>query len=122
MADSITEAIDRGFDLVDSVVAKIDHVLNRGKSTGDQHRARRARQSDVIDATSSAKVVEKKLLSSSPVPPSTALAVRRFRIVESIDASSGKTVFVVTNGGLARAECSTRDLADKILLALEAAS
>ena len=111
MPDSTISAIDRVFDLVDSVVDKTDRVLNRAKHTEEQHRARRAKRSEV--AAPSVKV-DKEPSSS------TAIATRRFRIVEAIAAESGSTIFVVTNGTV-RAECTTRELAEKILRGLETA-
>ena len=51
----------------------------------------------------------------------TAVNKPRFYIVEVVDPSSGNTLFVVTDGGRARAECTTRELAGQILRALEKA-
>ena len=125
--DSNLSAIDRVFDFVDSAVDKVDRVLNRAKYTEEQHRERRTRKQVVIDTASAVKVARSpgdlrvvKAETSAP-SSSVALATRRFRIVEAVDASSGQTIFVVTNGGDARAECSTRVLAEKILRALETA-
>jgi hypothetical protein len=121
-------AIDRVFDLVDSVVDKADHVLNRAKRTEEQHRARHAKRAE-IDTAPSVKVKtggsnevrrDGSPSSSSVSSPSTTVARRRFRVVEAIAAETGKTIFVVTNGDV-RAECTTRELAEKILRALEAA-
>lgn len=113
MPDSTLAAIDRFFDLVDSGVEKIDHVLNRGKRTEALHRTRRAGHSAVLDAKAVAPKAAKK-------STSTALACKvRFYIVESISAEG--TLFVVTDGGNARAECSTREIAEKVLRALEVA-
>lgn len=112
MADSTTSAIDRLFDFVDGGVEKIDRVLNRGKYTEEQHHARRGKRPDVIDAAPTRKMPKKPSSSTS------ALARKpRFYIVESI--SSSGTLFVVTDGGSARTECSTREFANKILAALE---
>ncbi len=116
MPDPTISAIDRVFDLVDSGVEKIDRVLNRGKYTEEQHRARRKR-SEVIDATSTEEAAKKD--SPAKTAASTAIARKpRFYVVESI--AGGTTLFVVTDGGSARAECTTRELAEKILRALEA--
>ena len=112
LPDSTTSAIDRVFDLVDSVVDKTDRVLNRAKYTEEHLRARRSKRSEV--ASPSAKVVRETPSSSG------AIATRRFRIVEAIAAESGSTIFVVTNGTV-RAECTTRELAEKILRGLETA-
>lgn len=119
VADSTISAIDRVFDLVDSGVDKIDRVLNRGKYTDEQHRARRAKRPEVIDAPAP-KAPKKKAAASAPAVSSSALARKpRFYIVESISLSG--TLFVVTDGGSARAECSTRELAERLLRSLEAA-
>ena len=111
MPDSTHSAIDRVFDLVDSVVDKTDRVLNRSKYTEEKHHARRARKPEKIDTAPSVKVAK-----------TTAIVKRQFRIVESIDATTGQASFVVTNdNGSARAECSSREMAEKILHALETA-
>jgi len=123
VSDSTTSAIDRVFDLVDSGVEKIDRVLNRGKYTEEQHRARRAKRSLVIDTAASVKVAQDKVVKKdarSQPTTATAIAVRsKFRIVEAIAAETGQAIFVVTDGGNARAECNTRELAEKLLRALE---
>lgn len=108
MSDSTTSTIDRVFDLVDSVVDKADRALNRTKHTEEQHRIRRANRAEV-DTAPSVKVKD-------AAAASTALATRpRFYIVEAIAEESGATIFVVTDGAHARAECTTRELAQKIL-------
>lgn len=110
MPDSTLSAIDRVFDLVDSVVDKTDRVLNRAKYTEEKQRSRRAKP-EKIDTAPTVKVAK-----------ATAIARRRFRVVEAIDATSGQAIFVVTNdSGSARAECSTREMAAQVLRALEAA-
>lgn len=122
MQDPTIRAIDRLFDLVDSGVEKIDHVLNRTKSTEEQHRARRKR-SEVIDATPTptpTKPAKKDASARAPASASGLVHKARFYIVESI--TDGTTLFVVTDGGKARTECSTREFAEKILRALEASS
>jgi len=90
-------------------------VLNRGKHTEGQHRVRRQKR-EVIDAASAEVIKE-----ASPVKgaSSTAALVRKphFYIVEA-NTPSG-TLFVVTDGGKARTECSSREFAEKILRALE---
>lgn len=112
--DSTTIAIDRLFDFVDSGVEKLDRVLNRGKATGELHRARRASRGKRAAA-----------IDTSPVEPvksnSTALALKpHFYIVESV-GPSGEINFVVTDGRDARTTCSTREFAEKVLRALELA-
>ena len=115
MPDPTTDAINRIFDLVDSGVEKIDHVLNRGKTVADQHHARKSRR-QVIDAEATAAPKKASHSKSS----STAVAKRpHFYVVESTDPASGATIFVVTDGGKARTECSSREFANQILRALE---
>jgi hypothetical protein len=115
--DSTINSIDRLFDFVDSSVEKLDRVLNRGKYTAEQHQARRrvARADDT--AGSKLRPRAKRL---APPPTTTSALVhhkQRLHIVESI--SSSGTLYVVTDGGSARVECSTREMAQKILHALE---
>lgn len=115
MSDETIRAIDHFFDLVDKGVETADHVLNRSKQTEDQLK-RRAKRREVIDAESTPKSPTSK----APHASSTAVAKKpRFYIVESVDPHSGATLFVVTDGGNARAECTTRELAGQILRALE---
>ena len=110
--DPTINAIDRLFDFVDSGVDKIDRVLNRAKYTEEQHHARRAK---VIDSSPKpAKPSTKKV--TAPVSTVALARKSRYYIVESITPTG--TLFVVTDGG-ARAECATRELAVKILHALE---
>ena len=118
MPDSTINAIDRLFDFVDSSVEKVDRVINRAKYTEEQHLARRAKGVEVI-AKPKQKPAKKM---TAPGPPVTTAALShkpRFYIVESIVPTG--TVFVVTDGDKARAECSTRELAQKLLHALETA-
>ena len=123
MADPITQAIDRVYDIVDGGIDKIDHAFKRAKSLGDKYGGKRDGQSPkrdgrlpkksvVIDTSATVKVT-KKDPSAAAANPS-----RRFRVVEAIDAQSGETLFVVTNGNV-RAECTTRELAERILHMLE---
>ena len=114
MPDETTAAIDRIFDFIDKGVDVADRTFNRGKQTADQHKARRAKR-EVIDAE--ATQTPKK---DTAKPASTAVVRKpHFYIVEAADPKSGATIFVVTDGGSARTECSTRDFANKILSALE---
>ena len=115
--DSTIKAIDRFYDLVDKGVETVDHAFNRGKDLADKHHARRVKR-EVIDAEAS----ETPLKASKTPASSTAAVTRkpRFYIAESIVA--GSTIFVVTDGGNARTECSTREFAEKILRALEASA
>ncbi len=110
--EDLTKKIDNFFDVVDNALSGADRVLNRSKYAEDKLKTHRA-EADVKDAKPQAK--------SSQASTSTAIATRRFRIIEAVDAQSGETIFVVTDGGNARAECTTRELAEKILRAVEAA-
>lgn len=118
MPDETNRAIDRLFDFVDNGVEAVDRVLNRHKYTEEQHQVRRNKQQrEIIDADPDAKP---KARTSS----STATAVAKkphFYIAEAVDPKSGHTIFVVTDGGYARTECSTREFAAQILRALEKA-
>lgn len=119
MPDPTINAIDRFFDVIDSGVEKLDHAFNRGKQTEEKHRARRAKR-EIIEAQvtpkPSAKPTKKTDASATT---STALARKpHFRIVESITPAG--TIYVVTDGGNARTECSTREFAEQVLRALEA--
>lgn len=107
--NSGSSGIDAVYDLVDRFVENADRVFNRTKQTEDKHRARQARTVDTAPGVKTQPSTTK------------ALARRRFRIVEAIDATSGQPTFVVTDGADARVECGTRELAEKILVALEAA-
>jgi hypothetical protein len=117
--DPTINAIDRLFDFVDSGVDKIDRVLNRAKYTEELHHARRAK---IIDSSPKqrqpgkqpAKQPAKKV--AAPVSTTALARKSRYYIVESITPTG--TLFIVTDGG-ARAECATRELAVKILHALE---
>ena len=116
MPDETNRAIDRLFDFVDNGVEAVDRVLNRHKYTEEQHQVRRSKQRrEVIDADPESKPKAKS-------SPSTAVAKKPyFYIVEAVDPKSGHTIFVVTDGGYARTECSTREFAAQILRALEKA-
>ncbi len=118
MPDSTINAIDRLFDFVDSSVEKIDRVINRTKYTEEQHLARRAKGAEIVTGTPKQKPTKKRAALGAAAT-TTALARKpRFYIVESIVPSG--TLYVVTDGGKARAECSTRELAEKLLHSLEA--
>lgn len=114
MPDTTNSTIDRIYDLVDSFAEKADKVLNRTKRSEEQQRARVAKRQVDVDTAPRVKV------KGSP-STSTAIAKTRFRIVESTDAQTGAEVFVVTDGAAARCECSSREMAEKILRALEMA-
>ena len=116
VADETTRAIDRLFDFVDNGVEAADRVLNRHKYTEEQHQVRRSKQRrEIIDADPAPKPKAK-------ASASTVVAKKlHFYIVEAVDPKSGSTIFVVTDGGNARTECSTREFAAQILRALEKA-
>jgi hypothetical protein len=121
VADPTISAIDRFFDAIDSGVEKLDHVFNRGKQTEEKHRARRVKR-EIIEAEATPKAGPKTTPKKTDAAASTSMALARkphFRIVESITPSG--TIYVVTDGGNARTECSTREFAEKVLRALEAA-
>ena len=115
MPDETNRAIDRFFDFVDNGVDTADRVLNRHKHTEKKLQELRKRR-EVIDADPAPKPKAKEA-------SATVVAQRpHFYIVESADPKSGSTLFVVTDGGSARAECTTRELATQILRSLEKSS
>jgi len=110
--DPIIDAIDRAFDAADKTLGALDRVLNRSDNLNQKLRAR----GKSIDTAPSVKV---KKPSASPSRSTAIVAKPRFRIVEAIATETGKPIFVVTNGTVS-AECTTRELAEKILRGLEA--
>lgn len=122
MPDPTITAIDRFFDLVDNGVEKLDHVFNRGKRTEELHRARRAQRTEVLDAKEVPKAGKRRTAGAASPPASAVTLIRKpqFYIVEAITPKG--MLFVVTDGGSARTECSTREFAEKILKTLEASS
>ncbi len=119
MPDSTINAIDRLFDCIDSGVEKIDHVINRAKYTEKQHLARRAKGVEVIVDAPKQKPAKKRAALAESSPSSALVRKPRFYITEAI--SSSGTLFVVTDGGKVRAECTTRELALRLLHSLETA-
>ena len=120
--DSTTDAINRFFDHIDNAVDTADRVLNRSKYTEDklQDTGKRAKRRQVIDAESAAP--SKPAPSKPATSKAQAIAKKQsFYIVESVDPTSGNTLFVVTDGGNARTKCATREFATQILRALEKA-
>ena len=97
--DPITNTIDQLYDKLD---AGIDLV-------GSVFRTREPER--VAEPISSTPVIE------SRAPKQ----LGGFRIIEATDAITGVDSFVVTNGN-AKAECSTRELAEKILKAMSEAT
>jgi hypothetical protein len=116
VADETTRAIDRLFDFIDDGIETADRVLNRSKHTEEQLQGRSKKRREVIDADAEPKPVAK------PSPSTVVAKSPHFYIVESVDPKSGATLYVVTDGGNARAECTTRELAGQILRALEKSS
>jgi hypothetical protein len=121
VADETIQAIDRVFDLIDKGVDAADRVLNRSKhvavrgaETVDQAKARRTKRVEVIDAVGTPTKKE-------PVKTTAVVRKPHFHIIEATDPKSGNTLFVVTDGGAARTECTTREFANQILRALEKA-
>jgi hypothetical protein len=114
VADETLAAINRVFDLIDKGADAANRVFVRGERLANDHKSRRAPKREVIDAEATPK---------GPAPKKSTAVVRKphFYIVEAADPKTGATIFVVTDGGNARTECSTREFATKILLALEKA-
>lgn len=124
MADPTLSAIDRFFDFIDKGVDAADKVLNRGKHTADQQKARRAKR-EVIDTAPVEKTAKKPASTPTTSAASTSTAVAKrpyFYILETVDPKSGDTLYVVTDGGNARTVCSTREFAAQVLRALEKAT
>lgn len=124
MPDSTIEAIDKIFDFLDKGVDTADRILNRSERTADQ--GRRVVRQDIIDVEAPVKSAPKKTAKSSSSAQSaqTSTAVARkphFYITETVDPKSKATIYVVTDGGNARTECSSLVFAQRILAALEKA-
>ena len=108
-------AIERAFDFVDGLAERADHLLNRAHRSENAIDAMRTRR-DPDDAR--AEVARAEVSA-----PSTAIARRRYKIDEVTDAETGVVSWIVrdvTTG--AKAECSTRALAEKVLRELETSS
>lgn len=109
MADSTTAKIDKFFDALDSGIDNFGKVLGRvEKSTTKSVNGQRA---EAIDAHASE-------VGRGDPTAGTALAVSRFKIIEATDAETGMPVFIVTNGAV-KAECSSREMAEKVRRAVE---
>ena len=89
MGDSITAGIDRFFDGIDRVV---------DAATGNVNGARRIE--DRAEASNLRALVRPK-----------------WRLIDAMDAETGRAIFVVTDGH-ARCECDSRATAEKILAGL----
>ncbi len=93
--------IDRIFDRIDNGIDAVDRVVNRHKHAED-------------------KILETKSPSPKAVSSKKQLAtVSRFRVEEVMDATTGEMVFVVTDGQGTSCDCTSREIADRILQALE---
>lgn len=111
------KAINRFYDMVDNGVDAVNRVLHRSQETDEKLRPNKRRE--IIDAE---PVTERKRGESPPKSASTAVAKRpHYYIVESVDPK-GNTLYVVTDGGNARTECTTRAFAQTVLTALEKAA
>jgi len=105
VGDHTTAKIDRFFDILDAGIEEATHLLDRvQKSHGVIDRADARRRVIDVDARD-ARPAKKR--------------ASKVRIIESIDAQTGSTVYVVTDG-ITRRECNTRELADRFKEAMEA--
>jgi len=93
-----TSGIDRIYDKIDATIDLVGSVLNGTRVRGEDGPA--------------APSIE------SPRAPK---QLGGFRIIEATDAETGADTFIVTNGS-AKAECSSRELAEKILKAMTEAT
>jgi len=101
-SDPTIDAIDRFYDFADRVVDGVGHFFGRVKKSEERVQARRQ---------------------GAPPAPSSSTAIARrpqWRIDEIIDGATGKVSWIVTDGGRARAECTTLELAEKLRSMLEA--
>jgi len=120
--DPTLSAIDRCFDFVDNAVTALKHAFHRGERIGAEHGDTRSKVTEraapprraKLPAAADCAVASKS--KKAPATVSTVLANTHFYIVESITPTG--TVFVVTDGGVARTECSTREFAERLLQAL----
>ncbi len=121
MGDSTINKIDNLFNVVDATLDEagkfIDRVGQSGKAAGKTvHKVR-----DVVREARDAnpKPTAPAPSGAKPTPSVKSNAsTSRVRIIESIDAQTGKPVFVVTDG-VSRSECSSRALADRVARAME---
>lgn len=103
-SDAGHSAIDRIFDSIDRGVDMFGRLVNHAKASEVN-----------VEKT-------KRIETPAPAPACTsALVAKRtkWRIIESCDAETGNELFIVTDGGNARAECTTRELAQRLLRTLE---
>lgn len=116
MPDETTRAIDRFFDVIDNGVDTAQRLLNRSSQAEEKLQPKRRRE--IIDAEHAEKKPTTKPKTTAPA----AVATKpHFYIVESVDPTSGHTIYVVTDGRAARTECASREFAAQILKALEKA-
>ena len=104
VADSLLDGIDRFFDRLDNGIDGVHRVVNRHK------------------------IAEGKIKAVPTTEPSPAAAaqgrkhlalVSSFHIMEVADAVTGEASFIVTDGRDAKCECTSREMAERILRALE---
>lgn len=96
--------IDGFFDAVDAAIDSGGQFLERARQSGDRLSGAKRPVIDVVAAE------------TAKAPPKTS---RRFRVIESIDAHTSKSCFVVTDGTI-RTECPTAESAERVRKALEA--
>lgn len=101
MGDPLHAKIDNFFNVLDAGLEEGIHLIDRFKQA---HK--------VIERADA----RRQPIEMRPAPPPRG---SRIRIIESIDAQTGQTVFVVTDG-VVRSECSTRALAEDVKRAMEA--
>lgn len=101
--DSTTAEIDRFYDFVDGVVDKAAHFFRRMGNTEAK-----------VQAAHEEKRRVDRIAAGAPARSRVA-----WRIDEFIDGVTGKMIYVVTDGGNAKAECTTKELAMQLLRALE---
>jgi hypothetical protein len=114
--------INRLFDWLDNSVDTVDQVLNRKQRLEADHKTRRSKRREIIDTDPAPAAEPQAKAPKAATSTSTGLAKKpHFYIMESVDPASGKTLYVVTDGRVARTECATREFAVEILRALEKA-
>lgn len=117
MGDSTIDKIDNFFNVVDATLEEtgkiIDRVTHGGNAAGKTVNKARDVVRDARDANPKSTTPSSASQTSRDRAKSS-----RVRIIESIDAQTGATVFVVTDG-VSRSECSSRALADRVARAME---
>lgn len=106
---SARSSIDQLFGVAEAVVDGIEGVSRALPRRRPAPAAAPAAESGPRGASAGA--------SSAPAGTAVARRPRPFRVVESIDAGDGRTVWVVTDGA-DRAECSSPEFARRVQVAL----